>query len=132
MSLTTDPTDPALKEYRADGQQKSYLVLTEEERARGFVRPLRLAYRHLKCGTVTTMGRALCETYARNPHFYGGTFCCGCGDHFRLRQVEDGELRWAFAWVPDGEPVGSDAEEAAEWRAEKARREAEKNNGAGI
>ena len=30
------------------------------------------------------MGRALAETYARDPKFYSGTFCVNCGRHFRL------------------------------------------------
>ena len=30
-----------------DGQQKDYLVLTEEERAKGFIRPVRRSYRHV-------------------------------------------------------------------------------------
>jgi len=37
------------------GQQKDYVVLTAEERAKGFVRPVRTEYRHLKCGTLTSM-----------------------------------------------------------------------------
>jgi hypothetical protein len=30
-----------------DGQQKNYVVLTEEERAKGFVRPVRRSYVHV-------------------------------------------------------------------------------------
>ena len=58
------------------GMQKGYVVLSAEERAKGFVRPVRRSYVHLKCGTVTTMGQSIAETYARQPNFYGGTFCC--------------------------------------------------------
>ncbi len=49
MSLTTDPTDPKLKEGQANsvGQHKIYLVLSEEERAKGFVRPFRDSYIHI-------------------------------------------------------------------------------------
>jgi hypothetical protein len=119
MGVTTDPDDPGLKAIQPGGQQQTYLVLSEDERAKGFVRPLRHAYRHLKCGSVTKMGQVLSETYARDPHFYGGTFCCACGTHFSLREVKDGVRAWAFLWEPDGEPVGSDAEEAAEWNATK-------------
>ncbi len=104
MSLTTDPDDPGLKKIEANGQQAAYLVLSEEERAKGFVRPLRRSYKHVKCGTVTTMGLALCETYARDPAFYGGTFCCGCGAHFRLTGPDGNP---AFLWSEDAEPVGS-------------------------
>lgn len=49
------------------------------------------------CGTVTTMGRALAETYARDPQFYGATMCVGCGTH--LRVGADGE----FVWVENGQ-----------------------------
>lgn len=104
MGLTTDPHDPGLRQIGADGQQERYLVLSDEERARGFVRPVRRAYKHLRCGTVTTMGNALAETYARDPAFYGGTFCVHCRQHFRLRD-EDGSP--CFTWEPDGSPVGS-------------------------
>lgn len=47
MSLTTDPTTPCLREYRADGQQECYLILSQEERGKGFVRPVRQVYRHV-------------------------------------------------------------------------------------
>jgi hypothetical protein len=104
MGATTDPGDPGLRKIRPDGQQESYLVLSEEERAKGFVRPVRHKYVHLACGAVTTMGSALAETYARDPAFYGGTFCCHCGKHFPLRD-EGGRAN--FTWDPDGSPVGS-------------------------
>lgn len=102
MSLTTDPNDPALGAILPSGQQEKYLILSEEERKKGFVRPLRRSYKHLKCGIVTTMGLALCETYARNPGFYGGTFCAGCGTHFDL--TKDGVRQ--FHWTEDGKGVG--------------------------
>lgn len=133
MGLTTNHNDPGLREIYEDGpfkgQQKVYQVLSEEERAKGFVRPVRNKYIHLACGVVTRMGDALSETYARNPKFYGGTFCVGCGTHFRL--INPDGLP-AFIWDRDGEPVGSTAEEAAKWNAEKQQREAEKQSGAGI
>lgn len=51
------------------------------------------------CGTVTTMGQSIAETYARDPKFYGGTFCCGCGKHFPVEE---------FVWTDgSGERVGS-------------------------
>jgi hypothetical protein len=40
----------------ATGQQKGYVVLTTEERAKGFVRPVRKTYKHKVCGVTTTMG----------------------------------------------------------------------------
>ena len=61
-----------IKEGARKGQQEGYVVLAQEEIDKGFVRPLRRSYRHLKCGVVTTMGQTIAETYARNPHFYTG------------------------------------------------------------
>ena len=87
-------------EDRGDGQQKGYVVLCDEERRKGFVRPVRHTYRHLKCGSTTTMGRALSETYARDPKFYDGTFCCRCRSHFPVGP--DGE----FVWDGTDEKVG--------------------------
>ena len=52
------------------------------------------------CKTVTTMGQALSETYAREPGFYGATYCCGCSMH---RPVGPGG---EFVWL-DGSRVGS-------------------------
>lgn len=49
MSLTTDPNDPRLGHGADTGpgsQNAVYLVLSEAERAKGFVRPVRLSYRH--------------------------------------------------------------------------------------
>jgi hypothetical protein len=128
MSLTSDPEDPRLT-HGADtaptDQAPVYLVLSEEERAKGFVRPLRRAYVHYfwkdgstdrvvpkflvtiddprydeigGCGALTTMGLALCETYARDPKFYGATYCVGCRMH---RPVAE------FRWDEDGAVVGS-------------------------
>jgi hypothetical protein len=50
------------------------------------------------CGAVTTMGLELCETYARDPKFYGSTYCTTCGKHLRVEE---------FVWVEDGAVVGS-------------------------
>lgn len=83
-----------------DGMQKNYLVLSDEERAKGFVRPVRATYKHLKCGTTTTMGQALAETYARDPRFYSHTFCVRCKCH--LPVGENGEFEWE-----DGSKVGT-------------------------
>ena len=108
MPLTNDPNDPRLT-HGADtepvDQAEVYLVLSEEERALGFVRPVRSAYIHAKefggCGTVTYMGTALAETYARQPDFYGATYCVACQMH---RPVgEHGE----FVWDGTDEKVGT-------------------------
>lgn len=102
MPLTLDPTDPELGhsiDEEPRGQDKKYLVLSPEERAKGFVRPVRRSYTHASgCGGVTTMGQALAETYARDPKFYGATYCAVCMKH---RPVDE------FVWVDDGSLVGS-------------------------
>ena len=84
-----------------NGMQKGYVVLSDTERAKGFVRPYRDSYIHVTCGTVTTMARAIAETYARDPFFYSGTFCVGCRGHFPIG--EDGE----FVWDGTSEKVGT-------------------------
>lgn len=94
--VTTDgrDVDEVRAEQRADGNKmhKSYIVLSDEERKKGFVRPVRRSYRHLKCGSVTTMGQAIAETYARSPDFYGSTMCVTCNAHYPVG--EDGEFVW--------------------------------------
>ena len=149
MPLTTDPNDPRLNQNRPGQQNDVYLVLSDEERAKGFVRPLHRSYKHVGlsphyplrdltpeekvrhaqwgyvkfevypesespktgkfwtqealnetkgCGTVTTMGQTLAETYARDPQFYGATFCVHCGTHKPVSE---------FIWIDDGTVVGS-------------------------
>lgn len=170
MSLTTDPNSLCIKNGQKEtGQNDCYLVLSEEERNKGFIRPYRDSYVHrgkkvkkiekngdicsleeglkdmsedaktyyskrngyaaylkypesesplvgrfLKqdeydainndkdyvggCGTLTKMGAALSETYARDPKFYDATFCCGCNTHLPVNE---------FVWDSDGEILGS-------------------------
>lgn len=108
MSLTTDRETPCLREIDpATGQQLCYLVLSEEERAKGFVRPVHTTYRHVTCGWQTTMGIAIAETYARDPKFYGGTFCYGCGSHFALVKDVDEKPTRQFEWIVNGKPTGT-------------------------
>lgn len=50
MSLTTDPKDPRLGHGADDkpvSQNEAYLVLSDDERAKGFVRPVRRSYLHV-------------------------------------------------------------------------------------
>lgn len=154
MTLTTDPNDPLLGhgvDNQAVPQNKTYLVLSEEERKKGFVRPVRYSYKHVGlskiknplrdltneekerhaewnyakyevypesespklgkfwtqaeldhigggCGTVTTMAHSIAETYARDPSFYGATYCAVCQKHLPVAE---------FIWVDDGTVVGS-------------------------
>ena len=98
---TTDgrtPEEARASQTNEKGQHASYIVLCDTERAKGFVRPYRDRYQHTKCGGVTTMGRALSETYARDPGFYGATFCCNCNAHHPVAE---------FIWSADGSVVGS-------------------------
>jgi hypothetical protein len=87
------------------GLQKGYVVLKPEERAKGFVRPYRDAYRHLTCSSITGMRRDIAETYARDPYFYSGTFCATCRAHFPVG--EDGEFTWYEMDGSEGPKVGS-------------------------
>lgn len=99
--FTTDSSDPRLGHGVDDGetpQHEVYLILPAEERDKGFVRPLRRAYIHTACGALTSMALPLCETYARDPSFYGATYCCKCRQHYPVAQ---------FTWDEDGEVVGS-------------------------
>ena len=121
--LTTDRSDPRLGhgvDEEEVPQNEAYLILSEEERDKGFVRPVRRAYIHQfmldgsevpyplvtlegvgGCGVVTTMNQAIAETYARDPKFYGATYCVGCRKH--LPVGENGE----FYWDGTNEKVGT-------------------------
>lgn len=117
MSYTTDPNDPRLGKGVDTGpvpQNEVYLVSNEGE----FVRPVRTKYIHVGpggyeidpndprkhgrtgngCGVLTVMGRAIAETYARDPKFYGATYCVGCGMHLPVDE---------FVWADTNERVGS-------------------------
>ena len=99
--ITTDPNDPRLGhgvDNKPVPQSEVYLVLSEEERKKGFVRPFRNKYIHKTCGTETMMSRAISETYARDPKFYGSTYCVHCGMHKPVSE---------FTWSVDGLAVGS-------------------------
>jgi len=71
-----------------DGQKADHWVLSPEERQNGWVRPYRESYVHNTCGTQTRMPKACAETYAKNPKYYGSTFCCGCRTYFSVTQFE--------------------------------------------
>lgn len=99
--LTTDPNDPRLGhgvDDKPGPQNEVYLVLSAAERAKGFVRPYRDRYVHKACGVETIMGHELSETYARDPKFYGATYCAHCRMHKPVAE---------FTWSADGQVVGS-------------------------
>ncbi len=108
MALTTDPNNPGLGVPGPDGQNKAYLVLSEQERASGFIRPVRRSYKHLPCGTVTSMPMEIAETYARQPDFYNATYCAKCANHLPLLQGETRNFEWVdHKGNPTGEFVGA-------------------------
>lgn len=99
--LVTDPEDPRLTrgiDNKPAKQAEVYLVLSDEERAKGFVRPVRHTYVHKTCGGETRMSTPLAETYARDPKFYGATYCVHCNMH---RPVGE------FVWSDTDQVVGS-------------------------
>jgi len=101
MGTHRRPNDPRLTrgtDTEPTPQAEVYLVLSDEERAKGFVRPVRSKYVHEKCGTVTTMSQAIAETYARDPKFYGATYCCHCRLHAPVSE---------FTWDKSNEGVGT-------------------------
>jgi hypothetical protein len=96
---TTSGEPPAkvrAEQTEPSGQHKAYLILCDAERKKGFLKPYRDTYEHTTCGTTTRMGRSIAETYARDPYFYGATFCVACNVHRPLSE---------FRWLPDGEPM---------------------------
>ncbi len=154
MSTTTDPKDPRLThgvDTEPTPMAEVYLVLSDEDRAKGYVRPLRRSYVHVGfagpvyptapltkeqqatyegadyvayeaypedrhpvmgrfwtqaqldnigkgCGAVTTMNEAIAATYARDPSFYGATYCARCQQH--LMVGADGEFVWDGPYDP--------------------------------
>ena len=108
MGVTSDPFDPRLTRGVDDGtpreQADMYLVLPDDG-PKSFVRPVRRSYLHLVCGAVTTMGQPIAETYAREPTFYGATYCCRCLQHCRVGA--EGEFVWIEADGSEGPKVGT-------------------------
>lgn len=97
MSTTDDPNHPLLTrgadpQGATPGMAPVYLILSDAERAAGFVRPVRHTYIHSRCSVATTMSQALAETYAREPSFYGATYCAHCRNHQPVG--ERGEFYW--------------------------------------
>ena len=104
--LTDDPGGRSHREINPEtGQQLAYVVLSDDERAKGFVEPVRTKYVHKRCGGVTVIGTQIAETYARDPSFYNGTFCAVCKAHFRLAE---------FVWDGTDYTVGSRTTEVGE------------------
>lgn len=95
-----NPHPAPTAERLPDGQHADHWILSDEERAKGFVRPVRRTYVHTVCGVATTMPPKIAETYAADPRFYGSTFCVGCREYFPVGEAGD------FVW-DDGTKVGT-------------------------
>ena len=75
--LIADRNEPLLHQEKENGQNKAYLVLSEEERAKGFVRPVRDSYAHLgkeieqEAGAIIqelTQGLVDCSDWAKSHY----------------------------------------------------------------
>lgn len=73
------------------------VVLTEQELAAGFVRPLRLRVLHIFCGRPSAVMAGQAEDLAKDPASWSTCWCGVCGRRLPIEQ---------FTWV-DGSPVGS-------------------------
>lgn len=148
----SSPEREGHRDLKDSGQQEGYVVLSEAERVKGYVRPVRTVYVHVGppgpryplrdltagdlklfkpgtdhvglevypeseapvtgkywtqgeldavgrgCQQPTDMAMPIAETYARDPGFYGETFCTTCRDHLPVAE---------FVWQDGGERVGS-------------------------
>lgn len=71
MSITSDPEDPRLVrgfDSKPVPQASAYLVLSDEERAKGFVRPVRTSYKHVGARPTHTTRELTPEEKARHPN----------------------------------------------------------------
>ena len=83
MSDDPPPEDFDYGERRDDGQYENHPTTDEG----AFAQPVRDTYVHTDgCGSNTTMGTGLAESFARDPHQYGKTFCASCGDYYPLSE----------------------------------------------
>lgn len=90
------------REIQSNGQQKAYVVLSEEERSKGFVRPLRRRYIHV--------GKPICAKIrkSRVQRLGGARFICTlqdkhdeeCGEWKSVSQPEGEEAKRTHTLVP--------------------------------
>ena len=78
--------------------QKTKDMITDTEKARGFVRPIRSVIVHKACGERNVLTDAVAEMYARDPKGNTNALCVACGNYFPV--VE-------FNWEGIEEKVGS-------------------------
>ena len=75
MSITTNPNDECLiVGQKEEGQNECYLVLSDEERAKGFVRPYRDTYVH-KTWEQLLQWVELFLRLMQEIKIHGATFC---------------------------------------------------------
>lgn len=91
MTDDPPPEDFDYGERKEDGQFENYPTVDDGE----FEQPVRESYVHEGCGGTTTMTGDLPESVARDPEFYGKTFCATCGVHVPVEEVH---------WKEDGQP----------------------------
>lgn len=93
---------------KSDGQYERHPINNTGE----YVAPIRNSYIHDKCGEKTLCGDDIAETYAKNPKFYGRTFCVQCRNYFPVS-----EFKWAVDRVVLGELGGKAGENLKEsWK----------------
>jgi len=72
-------------EQRENGQYENYPTIDEGE----FEQAPRKWYIHVDgCGEETGMSEELVKSVARNPEYYGKTYCAGCEEHVPVSEVE--------------------------------------------
>jgi hypothetical protein len=72
--------------------------LTPEEKAAGFIRPMRTRVKHKFCGTTSILRTVDALDMARDPTSWSTCWCMVCGRRLPADQ---------FEWFPGGEAVGS-------------------------
>lgn len=107
MTTTSDRNHPGINKPGKNGQNEAYVVLSEEERAKGFVAPVRHSYIHDACGVETRMNAAIAETYARDPKYYGATFCVCCKGHFPVAEFQWADGSGAVGSIPSSPPASA-------------------------
>ena len=90
------PVIPSYQRKRPDGQQTSYVVMSDQKLAgTPPKRPMQNRIMHLRCRTITEMHTKMAYTIARDPTFYKALFCARCKGHFKIgSSVEGGEFLW--------------------------------------
>lgn len=94
MALTTDPNDPRLGkgvDTQTRPQNEAYLVLSDEERAKGFVRPVRHSYKHVGLSP----NHPLRDLTVREKGLYGNHFA-----KFEVYPENDDHVEGRF-WTQD-------------------------------